>query len=704
MRIKLVKVLAPVLCVLLLIIQVNAQSNQKAEPQPTTTLTADEVALFKVIEDRKDLNYMLAGSANRIISLLEKGVNPNVRDSSGMTPLMRAAENSDNFAIVFLLDGNADINAQMPDGTTALMFVVKKDDKSITDLLLFKGANKDIKDKKGRTAYDIAAEVNGSVFGLFAAALKPDKPKTAVRNTTAKAGKEEKSEDEVLDELFQKKAGEMMAEKLRPKDQKPEDSGSASQKSGNGKTSSVKFHIDDSAPVLEVLMDRRELSKRNSRTEKQLRDLLANDADPEVRTSGGNTPLMVAASTNDTAAIQILLNAGVNIDNADFNGQTPLMGATLFDSEDAAKLLMAKGARLDLKDKNGRTAYDMAVLKKGQIIRNLGSQINPDKYANVMKIATGDDPTPQSTPTPAATSNSNGTKHKRPEDVAAMFKALADWDNDQIRNSVSLINLMRGGLDPNVRDSSGRTPLIYAAALKEEPYAALLWLLKSGADINAQSTEDGTTALMEAILHKNSSAMLQLLGAGPKTDLKDKKGRTAYDIAVEVNDPLVLTLTGMLKPEAVQIITQTAPTDKAKHNKPDQIAVLFRMINYRKDKQHRGSDSLTLLQDLLKLGVNPDARDASGLTPLMRAAAFGDDTAVNILMSDGADINAQSIQEGMTPLMGAAQKGEFGAIGALLLYKPRLDIKDKKGRTAYDIALETGGVTMMLYGSQLKPE
>lgn len=292
-------------------------------------------------------------------------------------------------------------------------------------------------------------------------------------------------------------------------------------------------------------------------------------------------------------------------------------------------------------------------------------------------------------------------KHTKPEDVAAMFKALAEWQSDTSMNTVRLINLMRGGLDPNVRDSSGRTPLVYAAAIKE-PYAALSWLLKSGADINAQTTGEGTTALMEAILHNNPPAVLQLLGAGPKIDVKDKKGRTAYDIALEVNAPLLLTFTGMLKPNAVWFITQTPPTDKAKHNKPDQIAVLFKMIVYRREKANRGLDVMNLLQDLLKLGVNPDARDGNGLTPLMLAAAYGDDTAVNILMSNGADINAQSAKEGMTPLMGAALKGEFGALGTLLLHKPRLDIKDKKGRTAYDYALENGGVVLMLYGDQLK--
>lgn len=140
-----------------------------------TGLTADEKELFKIVEDRKTLHYSLEGSQDRVIALLQKGTNANVRDASGKTPLMRAAENEDTFLVLTLLNhGKADLNATMPDGTTALMLVVKADIRSSADQLLYLGANKNLKDKTGRTAYDYAVQRNGEVLAKLGSALRPN--------------------------------------------------------------------------------------------------------------------------------------------------------------------------------------------------------------------------------------------------------------------------------------------------------------------------------------------------------------------------------------------------------------------------------------------------------------------------------------------------------------------------------------------------
>jgi len=55
--------------------------------------------------------------------------------------------------------------------------------------------------------------------------------------------------------------------------------------------------------------------------------------------------------------------------------------------------------------------------------------------------------------------------------------------------------------------------------------------------------------------------------------------------------------------------------------------------------------------------------------------------AVNYLLSDGANVNAQNAKD-MTPLHFAAQQGFADVAKSLLSYKPDLSVKDSRGWTA----------------------
>lgn len=49
--------------------------------------------------------------------------------------------------------------------------------------------------------------------------------------------------------------------------------------------------------------------------------------------------------------------------------------------------------------------------------------------------------------------------------------------------------------------------------------------------------DDGRTALIKASLRGHTAVMEELLGAGAKTDIKDRDGYTAYSIALAVHEP-----------------------------------------------------------------------------------------------------------------------------------------------------------------------
>ena len=70
--------------------------------------------------------------------------------------------------------------------------------------------------------------------------------------------------------------------------------------------------------------------------------------------------------------------------------------------------------------------------------------------------------------------------------------------------------LLRSGVDPNTRDTSGATALMYAAAFA--PQAAMQALLRAGAEVNA-ANQSGATALMWASHDPEKVRLLLARGA-----------------------------------------------------------------------------------------------------------------------------------------------------------------------------------------------
>ncbi len=84
-----------------------------------------------------------------------------------------------------------------------------------------------------------------------------------------------------------------------------------------------------------------------------------------------------------------------------------------------------------------------------------------------------------------------------------------------------------------------------------------------------------------------------------------------------------------------------------------------------------------------------EARSVRGIRPLHCAAVEGDVLIVDILLDEGADINAQCF-DGTTPLMKAVGAGQPNVL--IELDVPWLDVnlRDKKGRAALHYAAECG--------------
>ncbi len=139
-------------------------------------ITAKEECLRLLIEYGVDLN--VRDSLGRTVLeiailwclpdivklLLIHGADPNSRDNRGITPLMKTAilgikdarPLKDKLQIVMhLVDSAAELNAQSPEGKTALMYATGNSRIEIVELLVSSGASLSICDRQGNRACDI---------------------------------------------------------------------------------------------------------------------------------------------------------------------------------------------------------------------------------------------------------------------------------------------------------------------------------------------------------------------------------------------------------------------------------------------------------------------------------------------------------------------------------------------------------------------
>ena len=104
---------------------------------------------------------------NIVKLLLLNGADPNLRNGDRLTPLMKTAilgiqdarPMDDKLKIImYLLDSGAEIDAQAPDGKTALMYAVGNIRLNIVKFLVSSGASLTITDHQGNQACDIISQ------------------------------------------------------------------------------------------------------------------------------------------------------------------------------------------------------------------------------------------------------------------------------------------------------------------------------------------------------------------------------------------------------------------------------------------------------------------------------------------------------------------------------------------------------------------
>jgi len=111
------------------------------------------------------LNAMKTDDKDKVRHLLnEPYIDVNVKDKYGSTPLILTVQKNNPTIVEMLLDKGANPNIQDYDGYTALYWAIEKNNLEIVPMLFDKGANPNIQNNEGYTALDWAKSKRNQVI------------------------------------------------------------------------------------------------------------------------------------------------------------------------------------------------------------------------------------------------------------------------------------------------------------------------------------------------------------------------------------------------------------------------------------------------------------------------------------------------------------------------------------------------------------
>ena len=278
------------------------------------------------------------------INKWERQVTSEPRDKwlplGGLTPLLFAARQGCVECAKVLLEGGAKINTTDPDGISPVLLAIINGHYDVAGFLLNKGADPNLADDTGRTALFSAVDFN----------TMPADNRPAPRVIDNQMSSMD------LIQLLLDKGANINAQL---KKQQP-----------------YRAKLDRGDDTMLTTGTTPLLRAAKAADIPAMRLLLARGADPKLATRAGITPLMAAAGlgskeedstgrfkTEEEAieAIQLCLDAGVDINAANGQGQTALHAAALKGYDKVVQFLADHGANLDVKDRQGKTPLDAAL-------------------------------------------------------------------------------------------------------------------------------------------------------------------------------------------------------------------------------------------------------------------------------------------------------------------------------------------------------
>ncbi|KAF5557325.1 CAMK kinase [Fusarium phyllophilum] len=264
--------------------------------------------------------------------------------------------------------------------------------------------------------------------------------------------------------------------------------------------------------------------------------------------------------------------------------------------------------------------------------------------------------------------------------------------------------LIDRGCDVEARNSSGETPLYWAARVGSEAAVRLLIENKASPEVGGSS---GATPLIAATRWRHFEVAKLLLEEGADVNASDDASWTPLMFSVYENSP---SLTKLLITHGARLDTRndeglTALFLAAQRGRQDTLEILLEANSDIEARDNTGATSLIaavngghfkVVKALLEQSANVEAKDLRGETALVKAIDKGYATVVKVLLEKGAEIEAKG-HSGETALIRAAARGSATLVKGLLVMGAKIEAKDVDGETALVKAVDRGyGVVVKL--------
>jgi ankyrin repeat protein len=399
------------------------------------------------------------------------------------------------------------VNAEEPDGMTALHWAVRRDDVETAQLLIRAGANVKAANRYGVTPISLAARNGNAVLveALLKAGADPNSTLPegeTVLMTAARAGNAD-----AVKALIAHGADVNAREKWQEQ------------------TALMWAAAENHAAAVKGLVaagaDMNAHSKVLSFPEYKYE---TNGMAVFLLPHGGWTPLMYAARENAIDAVAALADSKANLNAVDADGTTALELAIINLHYDLATLLLSKGADPNVADSTGMTALYSAVDMRAPA--NMMTRPEPKlrdeiDAAGMVKalLEHGANPNARLKKPIIGRHNNLVGDTSLGEGATPLMRAAKSNDIPVIRQ------LLDGGGDPTLTLKDRTTTAMLATSLE-----AIKLLVEHGVDVNAFNT-NGQTILHNAAARGSIAIIKYAVEQGARLDRKDKQGRTALDIA-----------------------------------------------------------------------------------------------------------------------------------------------------------------------------
>lgn len=236
--------------------------------------------------------------------------------------------------------------------------------------------------------------------------------------------------------------------------------------------------------------------------------------------------------------------------------------------------------------------------------------------------------------------------------------------------------LLQAGMNPNEK-CNGIAPLHAAAEHGADDMVRVL--LKHKADVNVKRGDDRhdfdqNTPLIEASCKGHFECAKMLIDAGADINFQSKNNLSAMFVAASAGHGYIaeaLLEAGADVNAKCGQLGATALINASRHGDVDIVDLLF---------EHHADVNLV---------------DNSQQSALAAAVQRGHSPVVEVLLENGADVDAKNCKTETTALMYAAEKGQAGTCQLLLRNKASINVRNRNGEDALGLAVEQKRVAIV---------